>query len=111
LDPYLELGVPGAASTSEITDAYDRLVRQYHPDTAPQGRDGKVAEGPLFRVMAAYKILENPGSRNTYDRHHPAPCPRSLHHLPTPVTWIGPPDSPRVTPALRVTPVRWHERV
>ena len=75
--------MPRAASTSEITDAYHRLVRQYHPDTGRQGRDDKVAERALLRVMAAYQILENPGSRNTYDRDHLDPargrcttCPR-----------------------------------
>ena len=116
LDPYLELGVPRAASTSEITDAYHRLVRQYHPDTGPQGVDAQASAGALFRVMAAYRILENPGRRYNYDRHHPVPGPRSLHHRPRPLTWIGPPDSLsvtvlRVTPILRVTPLRWHERL
>ena len=115
LDPYLELGVPRTAYTSEITDAYHRLVRQYHPDTAPQGVDAK-ASGALLRVMAAYRILEDPDRRNNYDRHHPAPGPRSRPHLPRPLTWIGPPDSLsvtvlRVTPILRVTPLRWHERL
>ena len=115
LDPYLELGVPRTAYTSEITDAYHRLVRQYHPDTGPQGVDAK-ASGALLRVMAAYRILEDPDRRNNYDRHHPAPGPRSRPHLPRPLTWIGPPDSLsvtvlRVTPILRVTPLRWHERL
>ena len=110
LDPYLELGVPRGASTSEITDAYHRRVRQYHPDTGPQGRDDQVAEGALFRVMAAYRILEDPGRRNSYDRHHPGPGPRSRRQLPAPLNWVGPPESPRVTAALRVTSVRWHER-
>jgi|GEM_PF-1902454 len=111
LDPYVELGVPRAASTSEITNAYHRLVRQYHPDTGRQGRDDKVAERAVLQVMAAYQILENSGRRNTYDRDHPGPGPRSRHHPPAPLTWIEPLDSLRVTPALRVTPGRWHERL
>ena len=111
LDPYLELGVPRAASTYESTDAYHRLVRQYHPDTDPQGVDAKASAGALFRVMAAYRILENPGRRNTYDRHHPAPGPRSHHHRPTPLTLIGPPERLSLAPVLRVTPVRCHERL
>ena len=46
LDPYLELAVPRTAYTSEITDAYHRLVRQYHPDGRLQGGDDKASEGP-----------------------------------------------------------------
>ena len=116
LDPYLELGVPPAASTSEITDAYHRLVRQYHPDTGPQGMDAKASAGALLRVMAAYRILENPSRRNNYDRHHPARGPRSLPHRTRPLFWIVPPERLsvtvlKVTTVLGVTPLRWHERL
>jgi curved DNA-binding protein CbpA len=51
-DPHDVLGVSEDATQEEITAAYHRLVRRYHPDTAEN------AEPDRFReVVAAYTAL------------------------------------------------------
>jgi DnaJ-class molecular chaperone len=104
LDPLLELGVPRTASTADITNAYHRLVRQYHPDTRPPAACAAASDVALIRILAAYAILKDPDRRDHYVRQHRAPTPGSYHHTATPLVWIGrrPPDS------IKVTPVHWH---
>ena len=81
-EPHRVLGVPEDATQEEITAAYHRLVRRYHPDAANDD-----SEAERFReVVAAYTAL----------RGQPAPPP------PTP----APPR--RREPDLRVGPVRYH---
>jgi curved DNA-binding protein CbpA len=79
-DPHHVLGVPADATQEEITAAYHRLARRYHPDA---GTDG--GEPDRFReVVAAYSALRA--------RQPPAPAP-----------------TPRERgPELRVGPVRYH---
>jgi curved DNA-binding protein CbpA len=78
-DPYRVLGVPADATQEEITAAYHRLARRYHPDSAPDG-----ARQDRFReVVAAYTALRN--------REQPAPRRAAPEQ-----------------PALRVGPVRYH---
>jgi len=50
LDPYVELVVPRTAPTSDITDAYPRLVRRHHPDTRDPA--AHASDTALIRVMA-----------------------------------------------------------
>jgi DnaJ-class molecular chaperone len=103
-DPYVELAVPRAASTSDITDAYHRLVRRHHPDSRDPAAHAAASDNALIRIMAAYAILKDPDRRLRYDRQHPEPGPRSRHYPFATGAWIRrrPPDS------LSVTPVRWH---
>jgi DnaJ-domain-containing protein 1 len=58
-DPHEVLGVSSQASASEIRDAYQRLVRQYHPDRVadlgPELRE--VAEAKTKELNAAYAKL------------------------------------------------------
>lgn len=53
-DPYVVLGVPRTATEDEITQAYRRLARKYHPDLNP-GDD--TAEAKMKAVNGAYEAI------------------------------------------------------
>ncbi len=59
---YETLGVARTASPAEIRDAYRRLARQHHPDSAA-GRDA----GAMTAINEAYRVLGDPARRATYD--------------------------------------------
>jgi hypothetical protein len=46
LDLYVELGVPRAAPAADITSAYHRLVRRFHPDTRPRPHSTRPLTSP-----------------------------------------------------------------
>jgi curved DNA-binding protein len=79
-EPHRVLGVPADATQEEITAAYHRLVRRYHPDAADDGS----APDRFREVVDAYTALR--------DQPPPKPAP------------------PRRTrePDLRAGPVRYH---
>jgi molecular chaperone DnaJ len=60
-DYYKELGVVSTASDKEITRAYRKLAKQYHPDTNP-GSEERFKE-----ISAAYDVLGDPEKRKEYD--------------------------------------------
>jgi len=62
-DYYEILGVPRTASEAEITKAYRKLARQYHPDVnkAPE------AEEKFKQIAEAYAVLKDPEKRKKYD--------------------------------------------
>jgi DnaJ-class molecular chaperone len=83
VDWYAHLEVSPDASSAEIDDAYRRLVRALHPDSAgPHSVD--VAR--LQAVIEAHDVLSNPARRRAYDqrgtgrREHSAP--RALRQCP-----------------------------
>lgn len=55
-DPYKILGVPPTASEDEITKAYRKLAKKYHPDLNPG--DASAAE-KMSEINAAYDMLKN----------------------------------------------------
>ncbi len=60
-DYYKVLGVTKTATDREITRAYRKLAKQYHPDTNPGKED-------LFKdISAAYDVLGDPAKRKEYD--------------------------------------------
>jgi molecular chaperone DnaJ len=61
---YEVLGVAEGASQKEITKAYRRLARQYHPDTNPG--DAR-AEERFKEITAAYDVLGDEAKRKEYD--------------------------------------------
>jgi len=60
-DYYKVLGVPQSASEKEITRAYRKLAKQYHPDANPG------AEDRFKEISAAYDVLGDPARRKEYD--------------------------------------------
>jgi molecular chaperone DnaJ len=60
-DYYKVLGVPQTATDKDITRAYRKLAKQYHPDANP-GSEEKFKE-----ISAAYDVLGDPAKRKEYD--------------------------------------------
>ncbi len=66
MELYVILGLPQAASVSEIKRAYRRLARKYHPDINPGDR---AAVEHFKGISEAYDVLSNPDKRGFYDEH------------------------------------------
>jgi len=64
-DLYDVLGVSRSASEDEITKAYRKLARQYHPDRNP---GDKAAEAKFKDISAAYEVLSDKQKRTQYDQ-------------------------------------------
>jgi curved DNA-binding protein len=64
-DLYDVLGVSRSASADDITKAYRKLARQYHPDRNP---GDKQAEAKFKEVSAAYEVLNDKQKRAQYDQ-------------------------------------------
>ncbi len=63
-DFYKTLGVSKAATEKEVTRAYRKLAKQFHPDANP---GDKAAEERFKDVSAAYDVLGDPKKRKEYD--------------------------------------------
>jgi len=63
-DYYKVLGISDSASQKEITKAYRKLARQYHPDANP---DDRAAEERFKEISAAYDVVGDPAKRKEYD--------------------------------------------
>jgi curved DNA-binding protein CbpA len=64
-DPYQILGVPRAATQSEIRKAYRRRAKELHPDLHP---GDKKVEAQFKALSAAYHLLNDPEQRARFDR-------------------------------------------
>ena len=63
-DYYKTLGVPREAAPKDITKAYRKLARQFHPDANP---GDAAAEDQFKEVSAAYDVLGDADKRKAYD--------------------------------------------
>jgi len=64
-DYYKVLGVERAASSDEISKAYRKLARKFHPDL---NQDDKNAKKRFQEVQQAYDCLNDPPKRKLYDQ-------------------------------------------
>jgi len=64
-DYYEVLGVPSTATEKDLTRAYRKLAKQYHPDANP---GDAAAEERFKEVQGAYDVLSDPEKRKQYDR-------------------------------------------
>lgn len=67
-DYYKILGVGKTAAKEEISKAYKKLARQYHPDLNP-GNAG--AEEKFKEITEAYEVLKDDEKRKLYDQLGP----------------------------------------
>ncbi len=58
-DPYSVLGVSGDAGEEEITKAYRRLAKKYHPDLNPGDEE---AARKMSEINDAYEQIKNPSA-------------------------------------------------
>lgn len=67
-DYYKILGVDRSASQDDISKAFKKLARKYHPDLNP---GDKTAEGKFKEAGEAYEVLKDPEKRKLYDQLGP----------------------------------------
>ncbi len=67
-DYYKILGVGRDASQDDISKAFKKLARKYHPDLHP---GDKTAEGKFKEAGEAYEVLKDPEKRKLYDQLGP----------------------------------------
>jgi DnaJ-class molecular chaperone len=63
-DYYEVLGVPRAATQKEISSAFRKLARKYHPDL---NKDDKQAEARFKELSEAHEVLSDTDKRKLYD--------------------------------------------
>lgn len=65
---YETLGVSESASPEEITAAYRKIQKEYHPDVY-KGDNVEFAQEKVKQANAAYDVLHDPTKKADYDRN------------------------------------------
>lgn len=69
-DFYEVLGVPRTATQKEISAAFRKLARKYHPDLN-QGTNKKESEARFKEISEAHEVLSDTSKRKLYDEFGP----------------------------------------
>ena len=69
---YDILGISLNANAQEISGAYRRLARQYHPDRA----EGSMASYKMVEINEAYEVISHSDKRAKYDERFRFTCSR-----------------------------------
>lgn len=77
LDPYQVLGVPHDASDEDVSKAYKKLAKQYHPDLNPGNTD---AARKMSEVNAAYDLIKSGQANLAYGNAHGTASPYQRGH-------------------------------
>lgn len=64
-DYYAVLGIAQDASQADVTKAYRKLARKYHPDTNP---GDSAAEERFKEISTAYEVIGDESKRASYDQ-------------------------------------------
>lgn len=64
-DPYKVLGISPGASDEEITKAYRKMAKRYHPDLNPGDKN---AETKMKEINAAYEMLKKHKQNGGYEQ-------------------------------------------
>ncbi|WP_303869761.1 DnaJ domain-containing protein [Acetobacterium wieringae] len=72
LDPYHVLGVPHDASDEDVSKAYKKLAKQYHPDLNPGNPE---AAKKMSEVNAAYDLIKSGQANYAYGNAHGTASP------------------------------------
>lgn len=97
-DYYALLGVDHSSPPEEITRAYRRLARQYHPDVNPEDRE---AGERFHEINEAYQVLSDPEKRAQYNLHLASILP-AQNSVPSPT---GAPQVGQQVPGQQPTSV------
>jgi hypothetical protein len=86
MDPHAVLGVEPGASAAEVTSAYRRLAKRWHPDRG----GGAEAERKMAEINAAYELLRSEAWQAT--AHGPAQpaAPASASRRRVRGDWLAP---------------------
>lgn len=105
---YEVLGVPVDVSPLELRRHYRRLVREHHPDRAPAGEQ-RTAAVRTAAIVAAYRVLADPESRQRYDVEASIPRQGKGEVRTAARPWaVDLPPRPTHDPVLRTVPGRSH---
>lgn len=77
LDPYHILGVPHDASDEDVSKAYKKLAKQYHPDLNPGNPE---AARKMSEVNAAYDLIKSGQANYAYGNAHGNASPYQPGH-------------------------------
>ncbi|TYC87633.1 DnaJ domain-containing protein [Acetobacterium wieringae] len=77
LDPYQVLGVPHDASDEDVSKAYKKLAKQYHPDLNPGNQE---AARKMSEVNAAYDLIKSGQANPAYGNAHGTASPYRQSH-------------------------------